>query len=208
MEKIMKRLSCLGIALLASTSVLAEDRHLPIQVGGGLMASSADVFGVEDDRFETELNGGFGSISYHPLKWLGVEYRRTYREDPDFVYESRDGELDLRTNDVSVNFSYQFAPKFYMTAKVGVSNWEAEGHTEDPFYNFSEDLNIRSTNGPWELRDNGERVSFKGDETDPFVGLAFTFAVNKRLELVWQVDHVDSDYLELSTASFGVFTRF
>lgn len=208
-ENTMKRLTCLAIAMLASSAALAEE-HLPIKVGGGVMVSSSDVMGVDvdDDDFESELGGGFGSVSYHPTKWLGLEYRRTYREDPDIVYEGTDGELDLRTHDLLLNLSYHLNPKFYITAKAGVSKWTAEGHTEDPFFNFSDDPEVRSSNGPWELRDNGERIEFKGDETDPLVGLAFTYAHNPKLEFVWSVEYMDSDYLELTTATFGVFTRF
>jgi hypothetical protein len=198
----MKPAWCLLFGVLASPFA-SSDELKNFRVGGGYVETLVDAYGLDNERVDIGVAGLFGSISYQPLSWFGFEYRHSYRRDPN-SYRLGDV-LDLHTHDLMLNFHQRVARTLYISGKLGYSFWDAEGYTRHSSFIVSENSN---QSGPWQLIDDGGRVRFEGDGQDPIVGLALTYAVKPNLELSWSLDHVESDYLELTTFRLGVFTRF
>lgn len=193
---------------LAFTAQAGDVRHF--SVGGGVGATWMELEGLpgEEEQFEKRIDGFHGSAGFYFTDWFGIEARYSEKEDIDIIFDDLSGDIDLRSDDLMMNFTQNFnGTIFFMRGKLGVSRWRADGYSEYYSYYELDELPVQDRSGEWDLAREGHHYGFSAKGTDIFAGIGLGFTIARRVEFYFGYEMMKTDAFEAGTFSFSTNVR-
>lgn len=189
----------------STVSEAAEDNSAKIVIKPYVMNTNTHVERLPNaSAYNASSVGAALGLAYEPAPWVGVELRRSFREDIDLFFDW-DERLDVSTWDASVYFQSHLNKVIFLRLKAGISDWDAEAFDDDVNTSELESEAARQQLEPWNYREKSNGVYFAAEGQDFFgaVGVGFNIRPGSNITLDYEILETNAFRFETVLLGFG-----